>query len=47
MDLKDCLAVTFELIGKIVYKDSQANVFIAQENQNRFYNEGQYSWATF
>ena len=47
MDLKDCLAVTFGLIGKVVHKGCQANVFAAKENVIGFYQEGQYSPRVF
>ena len=39
MDLKDCLAVTFGLIGEVVYKGCQGNVHAAKENKNGFYRE--------
>ena len=46
MDLKDHLAVTFGLIGKIILKDHQANVFAMKECKNGFDNECQYFWRT-
>ena len=42
MDLKDCLAVKFGLIGKVVHKGYQANVLTTKESENGFYLAGQY-----
>ena len=47
MDIEDCLAVTFCLVGKIIHKDSQANFLAAEEMMDVFYHEGQYSQRTF
>ena len=47
VDLKDCLAVTFVLIGKVIHKDSHANILAVKENKNGFYLEGQYFRGIF
>ena len=47
MDLKDHLAVTFGLIGKIIPIGYQANVFATKESKNGFHHEGEYSWRIF
>ena len=47
VDLKDHLAVTFGLIGKVIHKGRQANVFAAEETKNGFYYKGQYSQKIF
>ena len=46
-DLKDCLAITFGLIGEVIHKGHQANVFTVKKNEIGFYHEGQYFWRTF
>ena len=46
MDHKDCLAVTFALIGKVVHKGHQAKVLSMGETKNGFYHEGKKSQRT-
>ena len=46
IDLKDCPAVTFHLIGGVVNKGPQANVLAVEEKNYGFYHEGQYSQRT-
>ena len=46
VDLKDHLAVTFGLIGKVIHEGCQDSVLATKENKNRIYHEGQYSWRT-
>ena len=38
MDLKDCLAVTFVLSGKIVYEGTKANALTVTKNKSQFYH---------
>ena len=47
MDLKDCLAFTFGLIGKLIQKGYQANVQAANQNKNGFYHKGKYYQRIF
>ena len=46
VDLKDHLAVTFGLIGKVIHEGCQDSVLATKENKNGIYHEGQYSWRT-
>ena len=47
MDPEDRPALTSSLVCKIVHEGRQANAFAAQEIQNGFYHERQYSRGTF